>query len=395
MNINKVIALSSIVCNFAILCSCNKSATYDAVEASRTNTIPLLYEFSPPPMRLHDYGYSDSYPGVVSSYRHYNFVLGSDIEQFYKASIALRMAILNDFYSQLNVQGFNAQAFDKEYHSFLSPHVRSVAKGDWQIFKPQAANAKCQITYEGNDWFSVKPLDNDAAVKLRIVLTGEKLQPVVAEVDNPRLGIKTGMGESRDLGSGYAYKKEWEYGIFNNKKRNSGFKDYVANIIYHHCNGGDKSRSFITETELLAFADRIVQKREQLLKKFYADLTSSDFTKQSFSEKYDKMITGAVAFAMESASGKAAKTNPYGRWAPFEPKDKTSYTLAYDEQDWFTISDNKADKPDVYLQAVFYGKEMRPLIVGLYNEALNINVQQEFDTNRNSRTFGWELRKKW
>ena len=56
---------------------------------------------------------------------------------------------------------------------------------------------------------------------------------------------------------------------------------------------------------------------------------------------------------------------------------------------------NKADKPDVYLQAVFYGKEMRPLIVGLYNEALNVNVQQEFNTNRNSHTFGWELRKKW
>lgn len=376
----------------ALICSCNGS-----IREINTSSVSQLYDQTPPPMRLHDYGYPDSYPGVSSSYRHYNFVIGSDLEQFYKASVDLRMTILNDFYTQLNAQGFNLQTFEKEYHAFLSPHIKATSRGldRWMLFKPQEANAKCQITYEGNDWFSVKALGGDATVSLRVVLTGENLQPVIAEVENTRLGIKTGMGESRDLGSGYVYKKEWEYGIFNNKKRNSGFKDYVANIIYRHCNGGDKSRSFITETELLAFADRIVQKREQLLKEFYADLTSSDFTKQSFSEKYDKMITGAVAFAMESASGKAAKTNPYGRWAPFEPKNKTSYTLAYDEQDWFTVSDNKADKPDVYLQAVFYGKEMRPLIVGLYNEALNINVQQEFMTNRNSHTFGWELRKHW
>ncbi len=389
MKTTKTILISAVA---LLLVSCSD---YSAQEKAQINTISRQYDFNPLPMRLHDYGYPDTYPGVVSSYRQYNFVIGSDIEQFYKASIALRLTILKEFYSQLDVQGFDAQAFDKEFHSFLSPHIRSVAKGDWQILLPQAAKGEHVIAYEGDDWFAVKAMDDDAAVMLRVVLTGSNLQPVVAEVDNPGLGIKTGMGDSRDLGSGYAYKKEWEYGIFNNKKRNSGFKDYVANIIYRHCNDGDKSRSFITETELLAFADRIVQKREQLLKEFYADLTSSDFTKQSFSKKYDKMITGAVAFAMESANGKAAKTNPYGRWAPFEPKDKTSYTLAYDEQDWFTVSDNKADKPDVYLQAVFYGKEMRPLIVGLYNEALNVNVQQEFNTNRNSHTFGWELRKKW
>ena len=375
-----------------LICSCNGS-----IREINTSSVSQLYDQTPPPMRLHDYGYSDSYPGVSSSYRHYNFVIGSDLEQFYKASVDLRMTILNDFYTQLNAQGFNLQTFEKEYHAFLSPHIKATSRGldRWMLFKPQEANAKCQITYEGNDWFSVKALGGDATVSLRVVLTGENLQPVIAEVENTRLGIKTGMGESRDLGSGYVYKKEWEYGIFNNKKRNSGFKDYVANIIYRHCNGGDKSRSFITETELLAFADRIVQKREQLLKEFYADLTSSDFTKQSFSEKYDKMITGAVAFAMESASGKAAKTNPYGRWAPFEPKNKTSYTLAYDEQDWFTVSGDKAAKPDLYMQAIFYGQEMRPLIVGLYNEALNVNVQQEFMTDRNSHTFGWELRKHW
>lgn len=376
----------------ALLCSCSN---YSAQERAQINTIARQYDFNPPPMRLHDYGYSDSHPGVVSSYRQYNFVLGSDIEQFYKASIALRMAILNEFYTQLNMPRLNQQDFDKEYHSFLSPHIKSAAKGGWQIFKPQTANAKCQITYEGDDWFSVKAMESDAEVRLRVVLTGKNLQPVVAEVDNPSLGIETGMGDNSNLGSGYDYKNEWEYGIFNNKKRNSGFKSYVADIIYRHCNGVDKSRSFITETELLAFADRIVQKRERLLKEFYADLTSSDFTKQSFSEKYDKVITGAVALAMESSNGKAVKTHPYGRWAPFEPKDKASYTLAYDEQDWFTVSDKKSDKPDVYLQAVFYGKEMQPLIVGLYNEALNINVQQDFYTNRNSHTFGWELRKHW
>ena len=375
-----------------LLVSCSD---YSAQEKAQINTISRQYDFNPPPMRLHDYGYSDTYPGVVSSYRQYNFVLGSDIEQFYKASIALRMAVLDGFYSQLNEQGFNAQAFDKEYHSFLSPHIRSAVKEGWQMFKPQAASAKCLITYEGDDWFSVKSIESNSEVRLRVVLTGKNLQPVVAEVDNPSLGIKTGMGDNSDLGSGYVYKKEWEYGIFNNKKRNSEFKTYVANIIYRHCNGGDKSRSFITETELLAFADRIVQKREQLLKEFYADLTSSDFTKQSFSEKYDNVVTGAVALAMESSNGKAAKTHPYGRWAPFEPRDKANYTLAYDEQDWFTVTDKKADKPDVYLQAVFYGKEMRPLIVGLYNEALHVNVQQDFDTNRNSHTYGWELRKHW
>ena len=311
----------------------------------------------------------------------------------------MRMTVLNDFYSQLNSQQLDLEAFKKEYHGFLSPHIKAEAKAygldGWQTFKPQESKTKCLITYEGEDWFTVKALEGDDAVRLRVVLAGEKLQPVVAEVENPRLGIKSGLGGSNDLGSGYTFTREWEYGIFNNKKSNKGFKDYVASIIYSHCCEEDKGRSFIAEKELLAFVERVVQSREQLLKNFYADLTAADFSAQSFSEKYDNIVTGAVASAMNSTNRKAAKSHPYGKWAPFEPKDKTVYTLAHDEQDWFTVSGDKANKPDVYMQAVFYGQEMRPLIVGLYNEALNVNVQQEFNTDRNSHTFGWELRKHW
>lgn len=376
----------------ALLCSCNGS-----IREINTSSVSQLYDQTPPPMRLHDYGYSDSYPGVSSSYRHYNFVIGSDLEQFYKASVDLRMTILNDFYTQLNAQGFNLQTFEKEYHAFLSPHIKATSRGldRWMLFKPQEANTKCQITYEGDDWFSVKALGGDAAVRLRVVLTGENLQPVIAEVENTRLGIKTGLAAGSDLGSGYTLTREWEYGIFNNKKRNNGFRNYVAGIIYHNCSKAKDGRSFITEQELLSFIESTEQKREQLLKDFYADLTAADFSDKSFSEKYDNIVTGAVANAMGSAKGKAAKSRTYGKWTPFVPQDRAIYTLAYDEQDWFTVSGDKAAKPDLYMQAVFYGQEMRPLIVGLYNEALNVNVQQEFMTDRNSHTFGWELRKHW
>ena len=376
----------------ALLSSCNGN-----IREINTSSVSQLYDQNPPPMRLHDYGHSDTNPGVSSSYRQYNFVLGSDLEQFYEASVDLRITVLNDFYTQLNSRELDLQAFGKEYHALLSPHIRATDGGHdrWMIFKPQDATTKCQITYDGDDWFSVKALEDDNAVRLRVVLTGEHLQPVIAEVDNPRLGIKTGMGSSSNLGSGYTITREWEYGIFNNKKRNNGFKNYVAGIIYHNCCEAADGRSFITEKELLAFVENVGQKREQLLKDFYADLTAADFSDKSFSEKYDNIITGAVAHAMSSAKGKDAKSRPYGKWTPFVPQDKTTYTLAYDEQDWFTISGSKTGKPDLYTQAVFYGQEMRPLIVGLYNEALHVNVQQEFMTDRNSRTFGWELRKHW
>ena len=87
--------------------------------------ISTAYDFNPPPIEQRQY---DLPPGVkgwhVNPYT-YSFVLDSDLKQFYQAGIALRMKVLDNFYSQISGANFNNSDFSNQYRPLLAPNVRA------------------------------------------------------------------------------------------------------------------------------------------------------------------------------------------------------------------------------------------------------------------------------
>ena len=337
--------------------------------------ISTAYDFNPPPIEQRQY---DLPPGVkarhVNPYT-YSFVLDSDLKQFYQAGIALRMKVLDNFYSQISGANFNNSDFSNQYRPLLAPNVRAEIRkyakanhdGDdlymWQPFTPLPIVSKIyvryQITYEGDDWFSITPMGDDTGVRLRVVLAGKNMMPVITELNNPAFDVNIAITDSKGIGKGYTLKQEWEYGVFNNKGYNNTYWNYVANIVYNTCKGRKADKGFITEAELLAFADRIERKRAQFLQDFCADLTAPNYTAPTFVQKYSGNLTTAISSALIKTNKPtaASETLPSG------------------------------------LQVVLYGKELRPLVVGLSDETLGIDIHKNFDVHRNNLWYGISINK--
>ena len=366
--------LPILLCLAAFCASCSKQMTEEEMLNFRSD-ISTAYDFNPPPIEQRQY---DLPPGVkgrhVNPYT-YSFVLDSDLKQFYQAGIDLRMKVLDNFYSQISGANFNNSDFSNQYRPLLAPNVRAEIRkyaktnhdGDdlymWQPFTPLPIVSKIyvryQITYEGDDWFSITPMGDDTGVRLRVVLAGKNMMPVITELKNPAFDVNIAINGSKGIGKGYTLKQEWEYGVFNNKGYNNTYWNYVANIVYNTCNGHKADKGFITEAELLAFADRIERKRAQFLQDFCADLTAPNYTAPTFVQKYSGNLTTAISSALIETNKPtaASETLPSG------------------------------------LQVVLYGKELRPLVVGLSDETLGIDIHKNFDVHRNNLWYGISINK--
>ncbi|MCH5178133.1 MAG: hypothetical protein J1F13_00505 [Prevotellaceae bacterium] len=401
--------LPTLLCLAALLSSCHSntedivSHKHEAVyayEGMYTQTQFLPHKEDIPSVQTIN---SNTLPASKTGDEVYTFVLSNDIKQFYQASIVLRMKVLNNFYSDIAAGNFYNPDFARQYQPLLSPYIRKAVRQyakaanprndiyAWQPFTPLPIASKIytryEITYDGDDWFSIKPIGDDTSVRLKVVLAGKEMHPVIAEISNPAFDINTGLGTSNNLGSGYTFNQDWEFGIFNNCKGNRNYWNYIAGIIYRHRAAGKSGNSFISEAELLAFADRIEQKREQFLQDFCADLTSTAYTAQTFSQKYDRNITRDVAKSCSESS------QPLSLLQMFAPKDRKHYTITHIDRDWYGISSADSLNPDLKVQVVFYEREMRPLIVGLCNDALGIDSQSDFGLRRDAYVSGIQINK--
>ena len=372
-----------ILLGLAALCSsCNKQMTDNDMpyveKDGRTfyGRSYLVEDLNPPPItQRQNFKPQSFYTAGYNSNTDYSFVLDSDLKQFYQAGIALRMKVLDNFYSQISGANFNNSDFSNQYRPLLAPNVRAEIRkyakanhdGDdlymWQPFTPLPIVSKIyvryQITYEGDDWFSITPMGDDTGVRLRVVLAGKNMMPVITELKNPAFDVNIAITDSKGIGKGYTLKQKWEYGVFNNKGYNNTYWNYVANIVYNTCKGRKADKGFITEAELLAFADRIERKRAQFLQDFCADLTAPNYTAPTFVQKYSGNLTTAISNALIETDKPtaASETLPSG------------------------------------LQVVLYGKELRPLVVGLSDETLGIDIHKNFDVHRNNLWYGISINK--
>jgi len=326
----------------ALLCSCSKSLTDLGYSSScpqpayNPNSVVTNAEFRNF-STITGTNISPFYKSSERSYDLYTCVKDNDIENFYRSSVSTRMDILSKFCSQTDAQ------------------------------------TKYEISYEGEDWFSVSPVGNDNKARVHMVLAGKKLQPMIADVENPNSDVSA-IDENNLRNFVKSLPKA---------KTSDRYADFLSDILYRGCHGATKG--YVEEKDIVAFANNLVQQRTFLLSEFYSDLTSDSFKKKDFSKKYSNMLAKSVAKAIE-----ARKTNEQkGEWAIFAPSITDGYKIAYDTDDWFNIYNRDIKNPDVRVQLVYNGKSLKPLITGLCNDARHIDVHQSFTAYKQSRPTGW------
>jgi hypothetical protein len=368
--------------------SCSKSLTDIGYSTYATNPGVHVQNKSSRIYPFANIGYV-SFSG--SDYYLYNFVSDVDMEYFYKSRVLIRAAIVQGLYAQMNAQDFKKKSFDKRYASLCSPEVLAAVKewrgdsnlGGWQIFKPypglDATKMKYEIVYDGDDWFSITPAGDDSKVRLRVVLAGKKLQPVVVEVDNPAFGVN--VASSTKVGKGFDFGHGWIANGYGNYRRSEGYMSMLAGIIYDHC--ADKSRNIVTGDAILTFAKSMSQEQEQLLSGFYKDLAS--YNSASLSKKYKKWLYADVEKTITANHRK--DNSVIGKWQALDV-GSTTPTVAYEGRNWYHISDAADSTKDIHVQMVYCDRDMRPMIIGLYNKPLGIETGLHIDSDM-SDSPGW------
>ncbi|MBR3373258.1 MAG: hypothetical protein IKG75_04560 [Bacteroidaceae bacterium] len=379
---NNVLISAGII---ALLCSCSRSLTDIGYSTSPINTTVHVNSASAPPI-----GQSRGYVTQPGDYYLYNFVSDVDMEYFYKSRVLIRAAIVQGLYAQMNAQDFKKKSFDKRYASLCSPEVLAAVKewrgdsnlGGWQIFKPypglDATKMKYEIAYDGDDWFSITPAGDDSKVRLRVVLAGKKLQPVVVEVDNPAFGVN--VVSSTKVGKGFDFGHGWIANGYGNYRRSEGYMSMLAGIIYDRC--ADKSRNIVTGDAILTFAKSMSQEQEQLLSGFYKDLVS--YNSASLSKKYKKWLYADVEKAI--AANHREANSALGKWKAFDVAETSN--VVYEGNNWYRISGAADSTKDIHVQMVYCDRDMRPMIIGLYNKPLGIETGLHIDSDM-SDSPGW------
>ena len=291
----------------------------------------------------------------------------------------------------MNTQDFQKKSFYKRYASLCSPEVLKAVKewkgdsnlGGWQIFKPypglDATKMKYEIAYDGDDWFSITPAGDDSKVRLRVVLAGKKLLPVVVEVDNPAFGVN--VASSAKVGKGFDFGHGWIANGYGNYRRNEGYMSMLAGIIYDHC--ADKSRNIVTGDAILTFAKSMSQEQEQLLSGFYKDMAS--YNSASLSKKYKKWLYADVEKAI--AANHREANSALGKWQAFGV-GSTTPTVTYEGSNWYRILGAADSTKDIHIQMVYLERDMRPMIIGLYNKPLGIETGINVDADMSGGP-GW------
>ncbi|MBR4782483.1 MAG: hypothetical protein IK023_01170 [Bacteroidaceae bacterium] len=379
-----------------MLASCSKSLTDIGYSTSPINTGVHVDNYfantgTAPTNAFQNDGYV-TFSG--NDYYQYNFISDVDLEYFYKSRILIRAALLQAFYSKMNKQEFQKKAFDKQYASLCSPQVLEAVKGwkgdsqlgGWQIFKPypglDAIKTKYELAYDGDDWFSITPAGDNSKVRLRVVLAGKKMLPVVVEVENPAFGISTGDNGAK-VGKGLDFGHGWIADGYGNYRRSEGYMTMLAGIIYDHC--ADKSRNIVTGDAVLRFAQSLSQEQERLLSGFYKDLANCD--NSAFAKKYKGWIYNDVEKALTSGKQQSADT-PLGKWQAFDAGNKAP-TVAYEGRNWYRISGTADSTKDIRVQMVYCDRDMRPLIIGLCNPTRNIKTGINIDSDLGGPGLFW------
>lgn len=382
-------------CAVLLLTSCSKSLTdlgYESQFTSssndiwRPNTSYSTSSWSPVP--------SSGYFAGGFYTTHYKFdshklITDANVDNLFKAHVNIKTQVLQNFYADMNTQTFAKTAFSKEYAPLCSPDILSAtdrfafsntgsAIGGWQIFKPMPGldtkEAKYDIAYEGDDWFSITPAGDDTKVRLKVVLTPDKLRPIIVAVDNPAFGISVNQAANTDLGKGYPYTKKFILGLTI-----TGLNIFSWLNKTFARESGAKQGEAITQAHFEHFLQTNIAQREQLLSNFYSELRSPKFNKHKFSNKYTTWLNYDIDQTAYTSKDKKHNKR-LGKWNAFTA-DSDTQQIIYEGDDWFRLAveqpDTSLNTPslqDIHVRIVTFGRDKRPVIVGLFNPQTNISA---------------------
>ena len=373
-----------------LVSSCSKSLTdlgYDT-QAKPDRDYALLNANQPP---LHE---APFYRPTNQNYDVYSYIADEDIQNIFNAYVSLRLKVLHKFYSEISTDYFYQKTFDKEYATLCSPAVVKAAAnyaasnpnssiGGWQILKPtlglDAPNAEYTIAYEGNDLFSVKPAGDSVGVTLRIELTPDKMRPVIVGVINPAFNVSVFQSIFANVGKGYKYPLPFSYNATKSYARSEDYSRDLARTI--HKTVSSKSLHSITEASFHFFLAGINTARWQLLNSLVEELHNKDFNKQQFTREHSTLLHTNVAKAIDTASN-IDKADSLGQWEAFYVGG-TFHDIAYNGNNWYRITSMDNNRKTIYVQMVVSkDKDRTPIITGLSNNDMAINVGADFNTRR-------------
>ncbi|MCH5178132.1 MAG: hypothetical protein J1F13_00500 [Prevotellaceae bacterium] len=344
-------------------------------------------------MGVHNFAFDSPSSRIVTLSRNYNynvysFISDEDVRNLLAAHIYLRESILHDFYARMNTKDFSQVAFNNEFNSLCAPDILAVATnyakqnpdnalGGWQIFKPMpglnAIKAENDITYEGNDWFSITPKGDDTKVRLKVVMTPYKMRPVIVAVDNPAFGISATKQAESKLAKGYKNMKKFIYSPAYTFPRS---KSYFATLSQKISRISDAAqRGVVTEGDFSLFLNQTIKEREQMLTAFLNELSVKDINKHRLSRKYDNWLHADVNKAIISA-----QENKSDKWNAFNTGSNTP-NIVYEGNNWFRLSSDSDKAKDIQVQMILNKDGRTPIITGLVNPDAGIALGTDFSLN--------------
>lgn len=327
----------------------------------------------------------------TGTYKTNQIICDEGVRNFLAAQIYFRQNILKDFYAQMNADDFSSDAFAKEYSSLCAPDILAAATtyakanpdnalGGWQVFKPMPGldtkKAKYDIAYEGDDWFSITPDGDDVGVRLRIVLTADKLRPVIVAVENLAFDVSAAIEAGSNVGKGYKNVDNYSLGVVRLPLRNQSYFDWLAKKLSHI--SGVAERGVVTEADITDFYNDMVEDRAMQLTAFISALGATDFNNRQLSHKYGNWLNIDVNRAITANAGKS------GKWNAFNT-DGEKTNIAYEGNNWFRLSSDADSTKEIMVQMVLCGNKQLPIITGLNSPADGIALGTDFSLTRASR----------
>lgn len=138
--------------------------------------------------------------------------------------------------------------------------------------------------------------------------------------------------------------------------------------------------------EIQKLRNTLNNRRMQVVKEFYGGLTDAEFDFKLFRNKYKRICSSRLVEEMKKQKLNYWNDKHLGYWRLFWAATPStakghSFSLAPKGGDWVEVTPTDAlgcasgDVPPVYVEIMFYGKKLVPVIVGVKNEAYSEDLR--------------------
>ena len=316
----------------------------------------------------------------------YVYLTGMDIPLYEQASINQRKDIVGWLYQSLYKSRFSKSYFHNHFKPMCAANIidavnSNLALGNegWNIFRLPTNDAESlNVVSEGNDWFRVQSgTDSQNIVRIRMLLTGNELRPVITAMQNTSNGISVADASIDGAKGCNLVTYLPNYYPNNVARRTQRYTSSLAKEVYGYAeqNPSLLEKGYVGTKTLNGYGEFLIKKNEDYVKDFYADLISGTFDQKLFDKKYGKKCRRSIYEAVTERRKKVSNHRMAG-WQLFgcdEPESQ--YSIRYEGEGWYEVLVKGKENNPVYIKpALLNNKKQTPVIIGLRNSAYHINI---------------------